>query len=134
MMELVPAKFAPFAGRVYERPHGCFRLVQAVYEELYDALPDYAYGLREDDYNTRAAMFYEYLTQDAVKVDKPIEGDVIVINVGGNPYHMGVVVAPGVMLHAFEGANACIEPYNDLKYRSRIEGFYRRKGACAWSN
>lgn len=120
-------RYRRFIGRPYDAPHGCFRLCQAVYEEEYvDKMPDYDHGLAGDDYNARSAVFLKYMSEDFVQVDDPKEGDIIVINVAGAPWHMGIFIAPGWMLHSFNGADACFERYDNVKYRSRIEGFYRR--------
>ncbi|MBE3605150.1 C40 family peptidase [bacterium] len=55
-------------------------------------------------------------------------GDVILLRVRGQPCHVGVVVARGKFLHAFEGTRSCVERYDGLKWRRRIMGFYRYAG------
>lgn len=50
---------------------------------------------------------------------------------GGAKMHMGLVVSPGWMLHAYDGSDAAIEPYggppdSGVEYNdNRIEGIYR---------
>ena len=120
-------RYERFIGRLYKEPHGCFYLVQDVYEEEYqETFLNYAKGLAGNDPVARAAIFSKAMVHDFKEVGTPREGDIVVINVATRPWHMGIVVKPGWMLHTFNGANACFERYTDLKYRNRVEGFYRR--------
>lgn len=57
------------------------------------------------------------------------EGDGILIRMRGAPLHVGLVVAPGLMLHVEEGADTCIERYRSVMWKRRILGFYRYAGA-----
>ena len=41
--------------------------------------------------------------------------------------HVGIVVAPGKMLHAEEGHDSRIEDYRGGKWRTRLIGFYRHR-------
>lgn len=121
--------YRPFIGRAYQPPHGCFRLVQQVFEEGYGLqLADHDAGLDPYDLDARAARFQERLVEHCVSVTNPAEGDLILLNIGGKPAHIGVVIAPGQMLHAYEGGSAVIEPYSSPRWSSRTEGFYRYGG------
>jgi cell wall-associated NlpC family hydrolase len=53
------------------------------------------------------------------------EGDAILMRIAGQPIHVGVVIAPGEMLHSERGANACRESYRNSLWARRIVGFYR---------
>ena len=117
--------YRPFIGAAYEPPVGCFRLVQRVFED--------AYGIQVEDHadavgqsrEARAARFHHVLAAHCVTVTEPQEGDVIIINIGGKPAHIGIVVEPGWMLHAYEGGSAVIESYRAPRWRARINGFWR---------
>ena len=117
--------YRPFIGAAYEPPVGCFRLVQRVFED--------AYGIQLDDFadsvgqsrEARAARFHYVLAARCVPVDDPQERDVIILNIGGQPAHIGIVIAPGEMLHAYEGGSATIESYRSPRWRARINGFWR---------
>lgn len=52
-------------------------------------------------------------------------GDVVLIRNLGAPIHVGVVVAPGHMLHIEEGIDAMCVEYDDAKTERRVIGFYR---------
>lgn len=53
------------------------------------------------------------------------EGDAVLLRLFGVPLHVGVVVAPGWMLHAAEHSDsACVE-YRDVEWRDRVIAFYR---------
>ena len=52
-------------------------------------------------------------------------GDGVLLRRRGGPLHVGVVVAPGWMLHTEEGTASVLAPYNGLKERHRVLGIYR---------
>lgn len=115
-----------FVGLPYAAPNGCWRLVVAVYRELFGlALPDYtadAAGL------SRAALASLIDTQRSawcrVEVERP--GDVVLFKILGAACHVGVVQAPGQFLHVLHaGQTARIESYRSPAWRPRVEGFYR---------
>lgn len=55
-------------------------------------------------------------------------GDVILIRNLGAGIHMGIVVAPGHMLHIEEGIEAVCVPYDVAGTARRVIGFYRWEG------
>lgn len=55
------------------------------------------------------------------------EGDGVLLRLRGAPIHVGLVVAPGVMLHIEEATASCIESYNSFQWTKRIMGFYRQE-------
>lgn len=118
--------YLPFIGQPYSPPHGCFRLVQQVFEQAYGLqLADYDAGLDPSDLDARSARFQHELSARCLEITDPREGDLILINVGGKPYHIGVVVGPGEILHAYSGGSAVIESYRSPRWSARIGGFYR---------
>lgn len=118
--------YRPFIGRPYTPPHGCFTLVQQVFEQAYGlVLADHAAGLAARDMAARALRFHQSLATHCVSVTNPAEGDLIVLNIGAKPAHIGIVTAPGWMLHAYAGGSAVIEGYTNMCWRNRIDGFYR---------
>ena len=124
----MPADYRPFCGRPYSGQHGCFRLVQQVFREAYGIpMPDYDDGLPGHDLAARSDRLRSCFGAHCEPVDDPQEGDLILINVYGQPRHIGVVIRPGWMLHSYSGGTACIESYRSIHWRSRIEGFYRLK-------
>lgn len=120
--------YRPFIGAAYEPPTGCFRLVQRVFEDAYGILmPDCDAALRPGR-DARAARFQLELAARCAPVAEPTEGDLVILNIGGRPSHIGVVTDPGWMLHSYSGGSAVIESYNDMRWRRRVEGFYRYVG------
>lgn len=121
------ADYGAFVGREYERPHGCFVLVRQVFEEAYgwDVLAHADQGLDLLDPDQRNARLHEYLARYArdVFIEEADEGDVVVIR--ARPYHLGVVVRPGEMLHSYMGGSAVIERYRDPNWWPRLLGCYR---------
>lgn len=117
-------RYRPFLGLEYEAPHGCFRLVAKVFQDAYGIdLGDQDEGLDEAENKDRTARMQECLRRMTKEVSDPAEGDVIIIR--SRPWHMGVVISPPLMIHSYNGGTACIEDYNDLRWRSRIQGFFR---------
>lgn len=52
-------------------------------------------------------------------------GDGVLLRMLGVPLHIGVVVAPGLMLHVEDKCDSVIENYRSLHWRSRVLNFYR---------
>lgn len=52
-------------------------------------------------------------------------GDAILMRMAGYPVHVGLVVAPGVMLHTHRNVDSCVERYAGFPWSRRVLGFYR---------
>lgn len=64
------------------------------------------------------------------RIEAPVAGDLVLVKVGGLPVHVGIVVAPGWMLHAEFGIDsACERILQQNRTPSSIEGLYRWRGA-----
>jgi len=61
------------------------------------------------------------------RVEKPREGDVIAITIGGKPSHIGVVCAEGFFVHLLKNKSVVCSRYNSNLYRARIHGFFRHE-------
>lgn len=59
------------------------------------------------------------------KVDSPEIGDIIMFNIGGEPLHVGIIVGESLMIHAHEVSGTVVESYENIRWKKRIEGFYR---------
>jgi len=59
------------------------------------------------------------------KVENPIEGDGTMFLLSGKIPHCGIYIGDGKMLHIDEGLMSCIQRMNDIKWKSRFEGYYR---------
>jgi len=103
----------------------CWGLARLVYAgELGIDLPDWA-----DDYlhaGDRHAIpsLVDEARSDWVFVLGPARPlDLILIRQA--PWHVGVVIGGGRMLHIPEGHTSCIEPYETGRWGNRVEGIYR---------
>lgn len=52
-------------------------------------------------------------------------GDGVLLRMRGYPLHVGLVLEPGLMLHAHEMAASCVESYRNWRWARRVVGFYR---------
>jgi len=121
------AKYRPFVGVQYEPPHGCFRLVAKVFQGVYGIdLGKQDEGLEQAQNKDRTARIQQKLVEMTEQVQEPKEGDVVIIR--SRPFHIGLIIQPGLMLHAYNGGTSCIEEYSGPRWKNRIEGFYRYKG------
>lgn len=111
----------------------CWGLVRLVLKEQYGIdLPDHAEG-----YETATSLSHEDIgkviaAESAARwrqIDKGIArlGDVIILRTKGHPLHIGLVVAPGMMLHVLRGANSVVECFDGVRWKSKIYGFYRHE-------
>jgi len=120
-------KYRPYIGRDYEPPHGCFRLVEQVFRGVYGIdLGRQDQGLEGSENKDRTARIQRKLSEMAVQVDTPVEGDVAIIR--SRPWHIAVIIDPPMMLHSYNDGTSCVEDYTDFRWRNRIEGFYRYVG------
>lgn len=56
-------------------------------------------------------------------------GDVIRLRMGAVPIHVGIVVAPGIMLHVEEKCESAWERYRSFHWKDRIVAFHRAEPA-----
>lgn len=81
-------------------------------------------GLRVPAYPSLAGALALAL-QDWRKVGAPNPGDAILIRYVGPPWHVGVVIAGNLMLHAQSKQGVVVERFDTPKWCRRVEGFYR---------
>ena len=122
------SKYRPYIGIVYEAPHGCFKLVDQVFNGVYGIdLGDLDEGLHDAESKDRTARVQQELSRLTEQVDgEPQEGDVAIIR--GRPWHIAVVIGEGKLLHAYASGTSCVEEYMSPRLANRVEGFYRYKG------
>ena len=133
---------ADFVGLPF-RDHGrdrtgadCWGGVLMVLAELRGIeLPDYGSGYRETmDCDGIGASIRDGLVRDFVRVDKPQPFDLVIFNLAGKPWHVGVVVDACRFLHwpqpdaRGNDGSSRIARLTDRMWKNRVEGFYRYKG------
>lgn len=52
-------------------------------------------------------------------------GDAATFRIGGLPIHVGMVLAPGIMLHIEEGQTSCLARYTAAAWERRLHSFHR---------
>ena len=132
MFEDVPTWVADYIGIPFlekGRSHtgcDCWGLVRLVYLEHYGInLPLYLDGYESSrDGSTISAL----IKKEAVKwheVAEPNPGDFIVCKITGRPWHIGLLVATGIMLHTETGIESSLAETSSWRWKNRIEGYYR---------
>lgn len=134
MAQEIPEWVAQYVGLPYV-PGGrsragvdCWGLLTLVWNEQFGVpLPEYEgrrwdrgpiEGLAEDA-GRYASQFIE------VPPGEERLGDGLLLRLIGHPLHVGLVVAPGKMLHGYIGSDSCVEEYRSWRWAKRIQGFYR---------
>jgi len=105
----------------------CYGLFRLVYQSFGVDLPAH-----DDGYLSVADQREILILLDAGLPDwHPVEPgderptDGILLRLAGRPYHVGVVVGNGRMIHTMDKAGACIEYYRSVAYNRRVIGFFR---------
>lgn len=110
----------------------CWGLIVLVWREVYGRdLPVYdgPHWARDADRRViAAAIALEVERYESVPAGSEREGDGIILRMAGHPLHVGLVVAPGWMLHSHETAASCIENYRSIAWCRRVIGFRRYRG------
>jgi cell wall-associated NlpC family hydrolase len=115
-----------FGGRGPEA-FDCWGLVRAVLADRFAiALPGYeaGYPASEADREDLAGLISRHLP-DWRPAGEPAPGDVVLMRHGRHPCHVGVVVAPRLMLHAEEGTGAVLEPWDGPRWARKVVGIFR---------
>jgi cell wall-associated NlpC family hydrolase len=119
------ADFSAYVDLPYSPRLDCYGLVRKVLREVAGvALPDYRYP---HDGDARAG-FVEQLRQEVgagwQQVERPRPLDVVLLNIDGQPRHVGLVVGRGRMLHTdSHGGRSRIERFDSGLHQ--VAGFYR---------
>jgi cell wall-associated NlpC family hydrolase len=105
----------------------CYGLVRLIYTELYGIeLPSYSDEYKDTRDTQGMVRLVQKIAHRWERIDEPQEGDVIVLKCIFGP-HAGVVVAPGIMVHAERGVQSNWDRYTDPMWSKRIVGFYHHE-------
>jgi cell wall-associated NlpC family hydrolase len=103
------------------------RLVYA--DELGINLPDRAGDYLHAGDRHAIVPLVEEARPDWIPIDTayvhPLAGDLVLLRQA--PWHVGLVLGRGRMLHIPEGGMSCIEPYTTGRWGNRVEGIYRHR-------
>lgn len=92
-------------------------------------LPDYPHaGMQQGvmDYRRLARETADHRRHWA-RMDEPKPGDVVLLTPRTLPIHVGMVITgrPYQMIHTQASVGVCIERVYSIRWRDRVEGFYR---------
>ncbi len=127
-----------YVGIPYEdRGVNCWGLVRRVYAEQFGiALPGY------DQPGTDTMAVREIMAAERARIeaeaewtpaDPPSVGDVALFRRGTLPAHVGVLVAPSVMLHSQTGIGSALEDFTGPAWAPRLLGIFRHRERAACS-
>ncbi len=122
-----PAWVQTYLGIPWEETH-CWDLVRRVLAERFGlSVPSYRdrYTSPTDADAVAAVVRAERQGWPEVRDGEEQAGDVVLLRLVGQPVHVGLVVAPGDMLHTLRGLGARLERYRTVAWRRRIVGFHR---------
>ena len=112
-----------FGGRTLDGID-CLGLVKVFYREQLDIeVPDYLYSMKFNINDCAETIRKGSFDGNWRRVDDAQYGDLLVFRVLGQPTHVGVDIGEGLMLHAFQGRNSCIESLDAWSHR--LVGRYR---------
>lgn len=58
-------------------------------------------------------------------VDRPQSFDIVILRLMGHPWHCGLYLGGGMMIHTMRGHMSALEQLASMKWKNRIEGYYR---------
>jgi hypothetical protein len=103
----------------------CWGLVRLFYKQEYNIdLPSYTEDY-EGAYDTRILGMMDLYKHNWSQLSQPEVGSVIVFNILGEPFHVGVYIGEGKFIHARDGMDTVVESVNSPKWSKRIEGYYK---------
>ncbi|MEQ1938624.1 NlpC/P60 family protein [Mesorhizobium sp. CN5-321] len=113
-------------------PHGCdcWGLLRLVYADaLGICLPDHSNGYADTSDGAISDLIGTGLS-DWLPVVAGTERPLDAILIRQAPWHVGVIVRRGLMLHMPENQTSCIEAYDTGRWSRRVEGIYRHREAA----
>jgi len=131
---LAPRLFADLIGKPWAEggrgpdAYDCVGLVLEVAKRLGKQLPDYVSN--EATLHAELAAGGDSLA-DLPRMIHPNVGDVVLLRMGVNEHHLGVMVDSCRMLHASRNCAAIIERVNSPLWQRRVMGYYALLSAAA---
>lgn len=107
----------------------CWGLFNMIWrEQLGKELPpydgvDWYHGQKPENVSAGALAYSENFVEILRGNEKL--GDGLLLRLRGHPFHCGIVLSPGWMLHTHDGAGSCIEAYETIWWSKRVTGIYR---------
>jgi|TARA_A100001391_G_scaffold50885_1_gene30943 cell wall-associated NlpC family hydrolase len=105
----------------------CWGLAWLVYDWLGIPLPTYEGGYASTEERREIAQLIEGAKSEWTRVEVPQDFDLVTIRRGLLESHIGIVVAPGRMLHVTSGKPSCLEHYSGGPWAARLTGIWRHR-------
>jgi hypothetical protein len=103
----------------------CWGLVRLFYKQEYNIdLPSYTEEY-DGAYDTRILQMMDLYKNNWAQVQSPEVGSVIVFNILGEPFHVGIYIGEDKFIHARDGMDSVVESVNSPRWNKRIEGYYK---------
>jgi sulfur carrier protein ThiS len=103
----------------------CWGLVRLFYKQEYSIeLPSYTEEYA-GAYDTRILGMMDLYKNNWAQVAQPEVGSVIVFNILGEPFHVGIYIGDDKFIHARDGMDSVVESVNSPRWAKRIEGYYK---------
>lgn len=107
----------------------CWGLLRLVYADVLGIdLPDHSNGYI-DTSDAAISGLIDVGLSDWDSVAPGTERPLDAVLIRQAPWHVGVIVRRGLMLHMPENKASCIEPYDTGRWSRRVEGIYRHREA-----
>lgn len=116
-------------GRDY-KALDCWGLLWLMYKELFNIkLPSYTdrYASAEDQETVTNLIYKEIGPWTQIDANEASFGDAILLKIKGYPWHIGIIIEQGLMIHVMKGIDVCLERYDRSMWRHRVIGFYRHE-------
>lgn len=128
---MIPGWVKPYVGLPYESKgigpgFDCWTIYKHIFKhERGIVIPD-----NDNDYINANDIesvhkYFENSKDDWIALIKPETYCLIMMNIAGEPVHVGMCLDNEYMIHTLEGHNSAIERYTSKKWNRRIEGFYK---------
>jgi cell wall-associated NlpC family hydrolase len=107
----------------------CWGLVRLVLAAQFDIdLPAYVTGYASTEDAADIARLIRGEMGPWVETEAGQPGDVALMRLRAQPCHVGVIVAPGWMLHVEDGIDSCLDRYEGARWSRRVVGIFRYQG------
>lgn len=104
----------------------CWGLTRLVLAERFGVqLPSFAEEYTDPhDWQVVSQLISTHIPTWCPIAGTPQEGDVALFRILNEPAHVGVIVAPGFMLHVSRGTDSNVERYTSPTWQPRLLGFF----------
>ena len=112
----------------------CWGLVRLFYAEQFGiVLPSHLgdYESAKHQHEVSALIEREKQAGKWFEVPAPMFGDLVSMRIAGQPWHVGIALGDGRMLHTMKRHESVIESHTSRLWAKRIDGYFRHVAASA---